>query len=161
MSAGSDLSGGTSLSAIARAALGADIGGGDRSAVTAADLPAAVAAARAEGHAAGKAEGEKVGATAAYQRLSAILGDEKVKGRESAAIDLAIASPEMSADSVVAFVSKHGAAAGPAPANAGSRLDALMDDPKIEATGGAAAPTADPWAASVASVNARGNLGRG
>ncbi|WP_112663489.1 hypothetical protein [Microvirga flavescens] len=41
------------------------------------------------------------------KRLGAILSNPKVKGRERAALDLAIKSPAMSVDDVVSFVSEN------------------------------------------------------
>lgn len=67
--------------------------------ITQADLDTAVEAA--------KAEGREEGATAATERLTSILGAEKIKGsaaRMTAAIDLAAKAPGMSADEVTAFV---------------------------------------------------------
>lgn len=55
-----------------------------------------------------RAEGEAAGSKAAADRFVAIVGAEGVKGnaqRLAAAIDLAVKSPAMSADDVVAFVS--------------------------------------------------------
>lgn len=93
---------------------------------------AAVAAARTEGHEAGRAEGHKAGMTAAHERLTAIVGDDKIKGRVGAAVELAVSSPDMPASAVVSFVEKNvPAPAAAAPAAAGSRLDALMGDPAL------------------------------
>lgn len=61
-------------------------------------LTAAVATARADG----VTEGGK----AAHDRMAAILADDKVKGREAMAMDLALKSPAMKAEDVVAFVAK-------------------------------------------------------
>lgn len=61
---------------------------------------ASVAAARAEG----VAEGQKNGGKAVTERIAAILGDDKVKGKERAALDLAMKSPDMSAADVVTYV---------------------------------------------------------
>lgn len=47
---------------------------------------AALDTARAEGHAAGKSEGMTLGATAERERISAILGHDEAKGRESQAM---------------------------------------------------------------------------
>lgn len=47
---------------------------------------AALDTARAEGHAAGKTEGMTLGATAERERISAILGSDEAKGRESQAL---------------------------------------------------------------------------
>jgi len=56
----------------------------------------AVAAARTDGHAAG--------AKAERERFAAILADDKVKGRERTALDLALKSPDMAAADVIGFV---------------------------------------------------------
>lgn len=93
---------------------------------------AAVAKATADG----KTEGERTGAASAYARIAAIAGDAKVKGRVGPAVEMAIASPAMPAADVVAFVEKHVPAASAAPA--GSRLDAMVPDPSVAATGGEA-----------------------
>lgn len=71
---------------------------------------AAVAKASADG----KAEGVTQGFKAANDRMLAILGAEGIKGdgkRMGAGLDLAIKSPDMAADAVVAFVSDNVAAA--------------------------------------------------
>ena len=65
----------------------------------------AITAARAEGEAAG----EKTGAAAAYARLSAILADARIKGRERAAVSLACKSPDMSIEAILFVVSQLGA----------------------------------------------------
>lgn len=81
---------------------------------------AAVKQARSEGRAEGVAEGTKAGAEAERARLAAIIGTEGIKGnaaRLSAALDLAVESPEMAADKVAAFVSANVVAAKPAAAS--------------------------------------------
>lgn len=65
---------------------------------------AAVEAAAAQGKTAGIAEGIAQGKKAAHDRFAAILADEKIKGKEKTALDLAMKSPDMSAADVVAFV---------------------------------------------------------
>lgn len=70
------------------------------------ELDAAVAEGRAQGAAEGRREGEAIGAAAAYSRISAILGDDRVSGKEALAIELACQSPSMSADQVVAFIAR-------------------------------------------------------
>jgi len=60
------------------------------------------------------AEGKTAGAKAANERMGAILGAEGIKGdgkRMSASLDLALASTDMAADAVVAFVTSNVAAA--------------------------------------------------
>jgi hypothetical protein len=149
--------GGGGLSAIARAAMGGTSG------ALHGDLPAAVATARAEGVTEGRAAGLKEGAQAAYSRLSTILGHADVKGRESAALDLAIASPDMAAEAVVSFVAKHGAAAAPAAdaAPKRDRLDAAMNDPKVTEDAPKGAPSADAtWDGIVSGLNTAAAAGR-
>lgn len=68
-------------------------------------------AANAAAVAAASADGEKKGATAAYARVSTVLADPKVKGRERAAVLLACKSPDMAADDVCAFVAENGGSA--------------------------------------------------
>jgi hypothetical protein len=85
-----------------------------------AEHDAAVARARSEGHneglAAGRREGETIGAAAAYERIGSILSNDKVKGKEALAVDLACKSPAMSVDSVVGFIERiPGAAAAAGP----------------------------------------------
>jgi len=55
------------------------------------------------------------GTATAQTRLASILSNEGVKGREKAALDLAIKSPGMSADDVVAFVVANVAVAAAIP----------------------------------------------
>ncbi len=126
----------------------------DESMITQEAHDAAVATARAEG----KAEGATAGAAAAYERMGAIVGNAGVKGRESAAVSLAISSPAMPADAVVAFVGAHVAAP---TAGGASRLDALVPDHAVGAdaeAAGAAKP--DPAAGLAAAVSAEVGAGR-
>lgn len=51
-----------------------------------------------------KAEGVLEGRKVAHDRIAAIVADEKVKGKEATALDLALKSPDMVAADVVAFV---------------------------------------------------------
>jgi signal peptide peptidase SppA len=81
--------------------------------VTAVAHQEAVAAAEARGREAGTAEGTAQGRAEANERMAAILAHEDVKGREGAALALAIASPDMSADAVASFVKTHAGAAVP------------------------------------------------
>lgn len=60
------------------------------------------------------------GAKAANERLAAIMGNPKVKGREGAALALATENPGMSADAVASFVESHIPAAS-ASAGAGGQ----------------------------------------
>lgn len=75
---------------------------------------AAVSAARAEGHAAGLAEGKTLGATAAKERIGAILGSDEAKGNPSLASHLAFKTDMSADDAKVALT-----AAGPAAPAAG------------------------------------------
>lgn len=98
------------------------------------------AAAIANATATGKAEGFK----AANERLGAILGAEGVKGdgkRMSAALDLAMGSPDMAADAVTAFVTANVAAATTTEPNKQQSYDSRRQ---------AAAPMAQPHAAASA-----------
>lgn len=94
-----------------------------------------VDSARAEGITAGKAEastahaaaittataeGEKKGAATAYARVSTILADPAVKGRERAAVMLACKSPDMASADVTAFVAEN---AGASSASLGQRME--------------------------------------
>ncbi|HWL06734.1 MAG TPA: S49 family peptidase [Xanthobacteraceae bacterium] len=54
-------------------------------------------------------EGVRAGTEAAHARLSAILADDRTKGRERAAMTLACKSPSMSVDDVCAFVAENAA----------------------------------------------------
>jgi capsid assembly protease len=85
-------------------------------------------------------------------RLSAILASDKVKGREVTALKLAIASPAMSADEVIAFVA--GLPAGTSHASIAERLGkagaALTLGPATEA-----APAAPSRDRVVEKINAR------
>ncbi len=117
--------------------------GANAGTITQANHDSAVSAARAEGEAAG--------AKASNDRFAAVISAEGVAGnatRMSAAIDLAIKSPGMSATDITTFVSANVAAA-PAPAPAQS--------PASLAARGAAAAT-DPLAGSdqpAAAANAK------
>jgi capsid assembly protease len=81
--------------------------GADNPGFTQAQLDAAVTAARAEGVTQGKAEG----AAAERERLTAILGNDKVKGKAAAALKLAGKMPDASAEDVIEIVADMGAAA--------------------------------------------------
>lgn len=59
----------------------------------------------------GRADGVAEGAKAANARIAAIVGDEKVKGKVETALSLALKSPDMKAEDVVAFVAGLPAAA--------------------------------------------------
>lgn len=94
--------------------------------------------------AASAAEATTAATAAAHERLGTILADDRSKGRERAALDLAVASPTMSAEQVLAFVANHAA-----PANAGaSRLDALVSDPAVTADAPEGKPSASAGLAS-------------
>lgn len=112
--------------------------------------------ARAEG----KAEGQKEGATAALTRIGAIAGAEGVKGngaRLSAALDLAMKAPTMSAEDVVAFVSANVADAAPAKSPAALENRGNVPDSLAAAGVGAAASDAAKtgWGAVAKSINTR------
>lgn len=109
--------------------------------ITQAAHDAALATARTEATTSGEA--------AATARITAILADPRSKGRERAALSLAASSPGMSTEAVLAFVAEH--AAAPTPSG-GARLDALVPDPKVSATGGEAAPAPDAAAGLAAAV---------
>lgn len=105
-------------------------------------VSAALAAALAQGVAQGKTEGAKEGGKAMLDRFGAILGNEKVKGRETVALSLAMKSPEMSADDVVAFV--EGLPAGASAQTIQERMngqgaDLALGGPMQAPQGGAAA----------------------
>ena len=110
-------------------------------AAAAAIAGAADAAAIANATATGRAEGVK----AANERLGAILGAEGVKGdgkRMSAALDLAMGSPDMAAEAVTAFVTANvTAAATAAEPNKQQSYDSRRQ---------AAAPMSQPQAAAAA-----------
>jgi len=119
------------------------------------------------------ASGGTDGFKTAMDRMNAILGAEGIKGdakRMSAALDLANASPDMSADAVVTFVTANVAAAAertsePAPAQASQPTSAAAyEQQRVAAAslampgGQASAAKTEPgssWSASIAKVNAR------
>lgn len=118
-------------------------------AITDADVTAATATARTE---AAKAERE---------RFSTILADEKVKGKERAAFDLAIKSPSMPAADVIAFVDANvtlaTVSATPA-ASLASRVDPNGGAGGGHTTGGTEAEVVAAkaaWGAKVDAVNKR------
>lgn len=84
-----------------------------------------------------KLEGKNIGAKAVYERLSAIVSAEKIAhdpSRLKAAVDLAIKSPGMSAEDVVAFVADNVAAASSSSqASLASRLAPVQGDPLLTA----------------------------
>lgn len=91
-----------------------------------------IAAARAEGRTEGIAEGR----SAERARISAILGSEEAKGREGLAHHFAFKS-DTSPDAAIEAMKVSAKAEAP---KVGSRLDALVTDPKI----GASAPQQAP-----------------
>lgn len=123
------------------------------SGITQAAHDSAVASARADG------------ATAAYARITAIISAEGVKGnagRVTAAIDLAVKSPGMSAEDVAAFVTANVAAGEPtaaapaAPAaSLANRLAAAGADPLAGADQPDQAKTQAGWSKAAAQANAR------
>ncbi len=116
--------------------------GGDMSAIQTAPGAAAAATGALAAVAAAAQGGGADGYKAATDRISAVLSADGIKGdaaRMTAALDLAVASPDMAADAVVAFVTANVAAARPAAA---SDADAYAQR-RIEA-----APLARPSAAA-------------
>ena len=75
------------------------------------------------------------GASAERDRFAAILGDEKVKGREGAALDLAIKSPSMAATDVVDFVANNVSAPDASGADFTDRMNAIGEETKVGASG--------------------------
>lgn len=135
-------------------AAGADVKPG----IPEADHKAAVAKAVTEG----KADGFK----AANDRMAAILGAEGIKAdgkRMAAGLDLALKSPDMAADDVVAFVSGNVAAAtatAPAPKGGAYEQQRLAAAQLVQPGGGQ--PAADTsnkqvLADAVARINKRNN----
>lgn len=130
---------------------------------------AATATIAAVAAASGGADGFKT----AMDRMNAILGADGIKGdakRMSAALDLANASPDMSADAVVAFVTANVASANaetpePAASQASQPVSAAAYEHQRVAAANLAMPggqsssaKTDPgssWSASIAKVNAR------
>jgi len=114
-------------------------------------------AACAKAREAGKAEGLAEGAKAANDRMSAIVGDEKIKGRADTAMSLALKSPDMKAEDVVAFVAGLPIAAPTATApTIAERMQgqggALAMGPPM--TNSPQAGIDDLWAAAAAKTNA-------
>jgi signal peptide peptidase SppA len=75
-------------------------------------------AGRAEGFAAGRAEGLTTGAEGERSRIAAIVGDERVKGHEAAALEMAVEFPTATADQVAKMIGRFGAAAPAQPQGA-------------------------------------------
>lgn len=125
-------------------------GAANASGITQAAHDSAVAAARADG------------ASGAYARITAVVSAESVKGhpgRVSAAINLAVKSPGMSAEDVVSFVAESVPAnETQASAPAASLANRLAAD-GIDPLAGADQPSADKaqagWGKAVAHANAR------
>lgn len=113
----------TLLAAVAQAAapnpLASTAATTDSTAATAADI----AKAKAEGKAEGLAEGRKV----ERERAKAILGSDEAKGREALASHLAFGT-DMEAAAAVDLMKVSAKTEAPKP---GSRLDALVTDPKV------------------------------
>lgn len=105
-------------------------------AAAAATNASAIAAAKAdgmtEGHAAGKIEGVKDGATAERGRISAILGSEEAKGRETLAKHLAF-DTEMSADAAKTMLGKAAKEVAEAPTDALAAAMNGVKNPKVGA----------------------------
>lgn len=108
--------------------------------------PEAVSAAELEK---AKASGATDGAKASTDRLAAVLGADGIKGdgkRMSAALDLAVKSPAMSAEDVVAFVAAN--VAPTAAAKAEDAADPAAYENERLATAGQAQPGGKPQAKS-------------
>lgn len=108
---------------------------------------AAVAAA-----ASGGADGFKL----AMDRMNTILGDDSIKGdakRMSAAVDLANASPDMSAAAVVSFVSANVPAAAAGSATADPAPSPAAYEQQRMAAAGLAMPGGKPAAATGPKIN--------
>jgi hypothetical protein len=73
------------------------------------------------------AAGATAGRKAAHDRFEAILADDKIKGKETTALDLALKSPEMAAADVVSFVAALPAAAAQPAANAQPKINQRMN----------------------------------
>lgn len=69
-----------------------------------AEQETALSAALAEAKADGVKEGTTAGAKAANDRIAAILGSDKVKGKTDAALSLAISAPDLAAEKVIEIV---------------------------------------------------------
>jgi len=110
----------------------------------------------ASARSAGKTEGVAEGRKAAHDRMSAIVSSEKVKGKVETAVDLALKSPDMSAEDVVAFVEKLPAAAAASVPSietrmAGQGAGLALGQPINPGTAGKA--SGDIWGDAVAKVN--------
>jgi signal peptide peptidase SppA len=113
--------------------------------ITQADHDAAVLRASTEGKAAGIGEGRK----AERERFAAILASDKIAGRETTAISLALKSPEMTAEDVIAFV-----AALPAPAPAQAKVPGVAERGAPAVPASSEAKSADAgWNEVVARLN--------
>lgn len=106
-------------------------------------------AACADARKAGKAEGAAEATKASHDRFAAILADDKVKGKERIALDLAIKSPSMSAEDVVAFVAGIPAASTVPPIAERAQTDTGV--PVVDKTREASAS----WGKAVERVNTR------
>lgn len=96
---------------------------------------------------AGAPAGE-AGAAAERERVIAILADPKVKGRERAALDLAMKSPAMSAADIAAFVEANVPAADAGGAAFAERMARIAGETAVGAT--------DKTPAGKASIDAAG-----
>lgn len=119
--------------------------------ISQADHDAAAAAAHADGRAAG--------ATAANERLAAIIAADGIRGsgtRMAAAVDLAVRSPAMSASDVTAFITANVPQAGASShASLASRIAAAGPDPLAVADQPDAARVEAGWGKAVSNANAR------
>ena len=119
--------------------------------ISQADHDAAVAAAHTDGRAAG--------ATAANERLAAIIAADGIRGsgtRMAAAVDLAVRSPAMSASDVTAFITANVPQAGASShASLASRIAAAGPDPLALADQPDAARVEAGWGKAISNANAR------
>lgn len=123
----------------------------DDAGITQAEHDSAIAAARSEG--------EASGINAATDRFAAIVSADGIRGnagRMAAAVDLAMKSPGMTTEDVVAFVTANvaGTASAASPASLAGRLSASADP--LAASGQTSAAMADAgWARARDRANAR------
>jgi hypothetical protein len=110
-------------------------------AVSQTDHTAAIAAATA----AATADGVKQGSNAAHARIKAILGSVQAKGRDGLASHFAF-DTEMTAEQALAALEKSPKVEAP---KTGNRLDALVPQPKVEASDKSKLAPADVLAAAV------------
>ena len=103
------------------------------------------AAALASATTAATADGVKQGSNAAHSRIKAILGSEQAKGRDGLTSHLAF-DTEMTVEQALAVLDKSPKAEAP---KTGSRLDAIVPQPKVEASDKSKLAPADVLAAAM------------